>query len=71
MKIIKRLDEKKCKALVCPAIMQDENGDYIIIGTDVTGEVENLEQFNAGCAQYEKIVKVPAEVFESIKKSLK
>lgn len=61
---------KKCKALLCPAIMQDENGDYIIIGTDVTGEVENLEEF-AGCTQYEKIVKVPAEVFESIKKSLK
>ena len=67
MKIVARMDKKMCDAVACPAIMRAENGDILIIGTDVTNEVENLAEFDAGCAPYEKIVRIPASVFNSIK----
>ncbi len=66
MKVIKRFDKKMCESLACPAIMQSENGDILVIGTDVTNEVENLADFDAGCASYEKIVRIPKSVFDSI-----
>lgn len=71
MKIINRIDKRAaCKALACPAILQDENGDFIIIGKDVTGEVENLAEFGAGCAPHEKIVQIPNELFDNIQKQI-
>lgn len=66
MKIVKRMDKKMCESLACPAIMQADNGDILVIGTDVTSEVENLAEFDAGCASYEKIVRIPKSVFDSI-----
>ena len=71
MKVVKRFDRKMCENLACPAVMQDENGDYLIIGTDVTGEVENLEEFEAGCAKHERVVSIPASVFEQAIKGAK
>lgn len=67
MKIVARMDKKLCKAMACPAIMRAENGNIIIIGTDVTNEIENLSEFNAGCASNERIVSIPQSVFDSIK----
>lgn len=68
MKVIGRLDQKSaCKALACPAILRGENGDILIIGTDVTNQIENLADFQAGCAPHERIVKIPANVFNSAK----
>lgn len=43
----------------------DEQGNFIIIGTDVTGKVENLEEFGAGCNSNEAVVMIPREIFES------
>lgn len=68
MKVIGRLDKIKCDAFACPAVLEDENGDIIVIGTDVTEKIENLVDFNAGCASNEKIVKIPRKVWESITK---
>ena len=66
MKIVKRMDKKMCHANACPAIMKDEKGNIIIIGTDVTNEIENLSEYNAGCAAHERIVSIPQSVFDSI-----
>ncbi len=71
MKVVKRFDKKMCETFACPAIMQDENGDYLIIGTDVTDQVENLAEFEAGCAKNERIVSIPASVFEQALKGEK
>ncbi len=66
MKITKRFDKKMCHASACPAAMQDEEGNYIFIGEDMTGKLDNLADFDAGIGENETIIRVPKEVFESM-----
>ncbi len=66
IKITGRLDKKLCNAKACPAVLRAENGDILIIGTDVTDKVENLSEFYAACASDERIVRIPKNVFDSI-----
>ena len=65
----KRLDiynggEKDCMAnRGCPAIMVDMNNNIIIIGKDITDQIDNLEQFNASISVNEKAVLIPKEIW--------
>lgn len=67
MKVIGRLDKKLCRATACPAILKIENGNIVIIGTDVTDKIDNLKEYDAGIASYEKAVEIPLELFNDIK----
>lgn len=68
VKIAKRLDGNCCGKGGCPAILRAEDGDIIVIGMNVTGQIENLTEFGAACGKEEYAVKIPKAVFESLKK---
>lgn len=42
----------------CPDLWELENGDFAVIGTDITEHAAKLPP-EAGCAPYERIVRVP------------
>jgi hypothetical protein len=54
-----------CANNTCPAIMEADNGDFLIIGYKPTGN-EDLNNF-AGIANDEQLVIVPREVLLKIK----
>lgn len=54
----------------CPDILELENGDFLVIGTDVTEEYKNNLSCNAKCASYEKIVKIPRKILTSAKEDI-
>ena len=54
-----------CATGTCPAIMEAENGDFLIIGFKPSDEV-NLNGF-AGIAKDEQLVILPREVLLKIK----
>lgn len=43
----------------CPDILELENGDYAIIGLDITGEAAGKLPQGSGCGTGEKIVRIP------------
>lgn len=49
----------------CPDIWRLSNGDYVVIGTDVTDDYSNRMPVEAGCGPHEKIVMIPAVSFHS------
>jgi len=65
MKFIKRLGpdphENGASSLGChgcPDIWELDNGDFAVIGADITGAASNLPP-SAGCAPDERMVRVP------------
>ena len=42
----------------CPDIFELADGDFAIIGSDITDEAGKLPK-DAGCASYERIVRIP------------
>jgi hypothetical protein len=44
----------------CPDILELDNGDFAIIGTDITEFARELPAW-AGCAAYERIVRIPRQ----------
>ncbi|GIE75572.1 hypothetical protein Aph02nite_15220 [Actinoplanes philippinensis] len=42
----------------CPDIFELSDGDFAVIGTDMTDELRGLLPSDAGVADYERIVKV-------------
>ena len=42
----------------CPDIFELADGDFAIIGSDITNEAGKLPN-DAGCASYERIVRIP------------
>jgi len=51
-----------CGRSTCPAVFISENGDFVIVGTDVTTELKKNLPIDSGCASYEKIVKIPRNI---------
>lgn len=74
MKIIKRLGigggGESSGRNSCPDILELEDGDYIVIGTDVTDLMKHNLSLGAKCADYEKIVKIPRYILTSAKKDI-
>ena len=43
----------------CPDILEMENGDFAVIGVDITSEAEGKMAFGANCGPDERIVRIP------------
>ena len=43
----------------CPDILEMTNGDFAVIGVDITGETGENLPFGASCGQDERVVRVP------------
>lgn len=73
-KIVKRLGvgggKNSAGRSSCPDILELDNGDFLVIGTDVTDEMKNNLSLNAKCADYEKIVKIPRYILISAKEDI-
>jgi hypothetical protein len=62
MKFIRRLGPgpQPCSAArSCPDILELENGDFAIIGADITEAAKNCLPPTAGCGPHEKIIRIP------------
>ena len=72
--ISRRLDitsPRQCNATAaCPAIFKLDDGDFAIIGSNVTEEVRPHLPTGSGCAEHENIVRVPKATFEDAVKNL-
>jgi hypothetical protein len=53
----------------CPDILELDNGDFAVIGTDITAEAANLPSW-AGCAEQERIVKIPRRTLVSARNDI-
>lgn len=49
----------------CPDVFELEDGDFAVIGFDVTNELAKRLPGDAGCGPGERIVRVPRAVFEA------
>ena len=43
----------------CPDILEMDNGDFAIIGVDITSETAGKMAFGASCGPDERIVRIP------------
>ncbi len=43
----------------CPDILEMENGDFAVIGVDITSATEGKMAFGASCGPDERIVRIP------------
>lgn len=71
--IIRRLDAdlRACPSLDnCPALMEDEDGTFLVIGQDVTGEVKDALGAFASCGPDERIIRIPRLTLVSAKCSI-
>lgn len=62
---IEKILSCECEAC-CPTVFLSEDGDLIVMGKDVTNEVENLSQFGHKDAN-ERLVKIPRSLIENLK----
>lgn len=74
MKFIRRLGpapvEQACSGCQnCPDIIELDNGDFAVIGSDITSEANNLPSW-AGCAPEERIVHIPRRTLVLAKGSI-
>jgi hypothetical protein len=49
----------------CPDILEASNGDFYVIGTDVTAEVADSLVDGATCGPHERIVMIPKQTLAS------
>lgn len=77
MKILRRLGlspaqrEFACAACNnCPDLFELENGDFAVIGQDVTGELRGHLPLDAGCGPDERIVKIPRAVLVAAREGI-
>ncbi len=68
MKIIRRIGphphangRKSAGAAGCPDILELDNGDFAVIGIDITAAALGILPADAGCGPDERIVRVPQE----------
>jgi hypothetical protein len=54
----------------CPDIFELSSGDFAVIGTDVTEELEALLPADAGRADYERIVVVSRETLVAARRDI-
>ncbi len=70
MKIIRRIGpdphanvpNRQSEAAGCPDILELDNGDFAIIGINITEEAIGILPPSAGCGPDERIVRVPRNV---------
>lgn len=53
----------------CPDIWELENGDFAVIGTDITFEADNLPP-TASCGSDEKIIRIPRKTLVLAKEDI-
>ena len=46
----------------CPDIWELDNGDFAVIGIDITGAAEQMLPPTAGCGPDERIVRIPRKL---------
>jgi hypothetical protein len=63
-------EEMCCGLKKCPAILELEDGDFAIIGEDITQAASNALPASAGCASSECIVRLPRSVVLAAKSEL-
>ena len=51
--------KKSVGASGCPDILELDNGDFAIIGCDITASAAGILPASAGCGPDEKIVRIP------------
>ena len=54
----------------CPDIWELENGDFAVIGIDMTDEAKNKLPPTAGCGRDERIVRLPRSVLVNAKRNI-
>jgi len=54
----------------CPDILELENGDFAIIGVDITSHAEGKLSFGAGCGPDERIVQIPRKTLVLAKRDI-
>ncbi|MBC2906844.1 hypothetical protein [Streptomyces cupreus] len=75
MKIVRRLgatprERGSASGQTCPDIFELEDGDFAVIGTDVTEELDGKLPPDAGRAEYERIVVVTRETLLRAKRDI-
>ncbi|MDR3548573.1 MAG: hypothetical protein P4M11_09985 [Candidatus Pacebacteria bacterium] len=77
MTFIKRIgpspqaSEAQCVACWgCPDIWELDNGDFAVIGTDITDDVRQKLPPTAGCAPDERIVRLPRNLLVNAKRDI-
>jgi len=71
--ISRRLDTTalQCYATAaCPAIFELDDGDFAVIGAEVTEGMKPHLPKGSGCADYERIVRLPRATFEDAVRNL-
>ncbi len=53
----------------CPDVWELANGDFAVIGIDMTGEVANLPP-TASCGPDERIVRIPRNLLVNVKRDI-
>jgi hypothetical protein len=53
----------------CPDIFELADGDFAIIGSDITSEAGKLPG-DAGCAPYERIIRIPRKLLVNAKRDI-
>lgn len=54
----------------CPDIWELNDGDFAIIGTDITDDAKAKLPVTAGCASGERIIRLPRRVLVSAKQDI-
>jgi hypothetical protein len=67
----KRLGSKAaCHHIIaCPDIFELTDGDFAVIGQDITAEAGKLPA-DAGCATHERIVRIPRQLLINAKRDI-
>lgn len=63
-------EEMCCGMKRCPAILELEDGDFAIIGEDITESASGSLPPTAGCAPSERIIRLPRKVVLAAKSDL-
>ena len=53
----------------CPDIFELADGDFAVIGSDITGEAGKLP-VDAGCAPHERIIRIPRNLLVNAKRDI-
>lgn len=54
----------------CPDILEMDNGDFAIIGEDITGQAVGQFAFGAGCGPDERVVRIPRQTLLLAKRDI-
>ncbi len=54
----------------CPDIWELDNGDFAVIGSDITYEAASQLPPSAGCAPHERIIRLPRQLVINAKRHI-